>query len=369
MAKARVLVVDDDPSGRYLLETILTSGDYEVMTAEDGVEALEVAKYDTPDLVVADILMPRMDGYQLCRDWKANPELSPIPLVFYTANYADEDDETFALSLGADAFLRKPMQPQRLLEAIDSILDGSGAPQQTKRRLAVEDETRVLKAYNARLVSKLEEQLAELHEINDVLRDIVSGTVTAIGKLTEARDPYTSGHQERVAAIATAIAVRLGYDVSFCEGIRVAGLVHDVGKIYVPAEILTKPRRLSDAEFAIIREHPRVGFEVLKDVKFPWPIAEYVVHHHERLDGSGYPDHLAGDELSIGARILAVADVVEAMSSHRPYKTAAGIDRALEEIEDNAGKLYDTDVSAACLELFRTDNFQIPQVADAHITG
>lgn len=369
MAKARVLVVDDDPSGRYLLETILTSGDYEVMTAEDGVEALEVAKYDTPDLAIADILMPRMDGYQLCREWKANPELSPIPFVFYTANYADEDDETFALSLGADAFLRKPMPPQRLLEAFDSILDGSHAPLQIQRRPAVEDETRVLKAYNARLVSKLEEQLAELHEINDVLRDIVSGTVNAIGKLTEARDPYTSDHQERVSAIATAVAVRLGYDASFCEGIRVAGLVHDVGKIYVPAEILTKPRRLSDAEFAIIREHPRVGFEVLKDVKFPWPIAEYVVHHHERLDGSGYPDHLAGDEISIGARILAVADVVEAMSSHRPYKTAAGIDRALEEIEQNAGKLYDADVAAACLELFRTDGFEIPQVTDAHITG
>jgi putative nucleotidyltransferase with HDIG domain len=186
--------------------------------------------------------------------------------------------------------------------------------------------------------------------------------------LTEARDPYTSGHQERVATIAAAIAARLGHDAAFCDGIHVAGLVHDVGKIYVPAEILTKPRRLTDAEMAIIREHPRVGYEILKDVKFPWPIAEYVVHHHERLDGSGYPDHLAGDDISIGARILAVADVVEAMSSHRPYKTAAGLDKALEEIEDNAGRLYDSSVVNACLELFRSGDLVIPDVADSAVT-
>ena len=193
--------------------------------------------------------------------------------------------------------------------------------------------------------------------------------MSAIGKLTEARDPYTSGHQERVAAIATAIAIRLCYDAEFCEGIRVAGLVHDVGKIYVPAEILTKPRHLTDPEFAIIREHPRVGYAILKDVKFPWPIAEYVVHHHERLDGSGYPDGLAGDDISVGARILAVADVVEAMSSHRPYKTAAGLDKALDEIRHNAGRLYDADVVTACLEMFTTGDFVIPEVSDSPITG
>ena len=116
MAKAHILAVDDDPSGRYLLETILKSGDYEVLTASDGLAALKLAKYDPPDLVITDILMPRMDGYQLCREWKADPDLAPVPFVFYTANYADEDDETFALSLGAEEFLRKPMPPQQLLE-------------------------------------------------------------------------------------------------------------------------------------------------------------------------------------------------------------------------------------------------------------
>lgn len=369
MANARILAVDDDPSGRYLMETVLKSGEYDVLTAPDGVEALELARYDPPDLVIADILMPRMDGYQLCREWKADPGLAAVPFVFYTANYADEDDETFALSLGAEAFLRKPMQPQRLLQEVDRLLDGSGAPLQTRRQPRYEDETRVLKAYNARLVSKLEAQLIELTEANAALRDIVSGTVSAIGKLTEARDPYTSGHQGRVAAIATAIALRLGHDAEFCEGIRVAGLVHDVGKIYVPSEILTKPRYLTEPEFAIVREHPRVGYEILKDVAFPWPIAEYVVHHHERLDGSGYPDGLAGDDISMGARILAVADVVEAMSSHRPYKTAAGLEKALEEISRNAGRLYDADVVTACVEMFASDDFVIPAVADSPITG
>lgn len=369
MAKAHILAVDDDQSGRYLLETIFKSADYEVVTAPDGLAALELAKYDPPDLVITDILMPRMDGYQLCREWKADPDLAPVPFVFYTANYANEDDETFALSLGAEKFLRKPMPPQELLETVERLLDGSGTPTNTHRPPVPEDETRVLKAYNARLVSKLEAQLIELTEANTALRDIVSGTVSAIGKLTEARDPYTSGHQERVAAIATAIAVRLGHDAEFCEGIRVAGLVHDVGKIYVPAEILTKPRRLTDAEFAIIREHPRVGYEILKDVKFPWPIAEYVVQHHERLDGTGYPDGLADDEISMGARILAVADVVEAMSSHRPYKTAAGHDKALDEIRQNAGRLYDADVVSACLEMFASGDFVIPEVWDSPLTG
>ncbi len=359
MSVAVIVVVDDDPSSRYLMQTLLKAAGHEVLTAEDGVEALEVARYNAPDLIITDILMPRMDGYQLCREWRADPTLSTLPFVFYTANYAEDDDEKFALSLGADRFLRKPMKPSELIEEIEVLLHESRGTVPAQRPVK-EDETRVLKEYNARLVHKLEDQLTELHEINDVLTDMVNGTVRAIAKLTEARDPYTSGHQERVAAIAVAIAARLGHDAKFREGIRIAGLLHDIGKMYVPAEFLTKPRRLTEAEFAIIRMHPQVAHDVLTGIRFPWPVAEFVVQHHERLDGSGYPAGLKGDAITLGGRILAVADVIEAMSSHRPYKTAVGVAAALDEIEGGAGTLYDPDVAAAAIALFEEDKFEIP---------
>lgn len=361
MTATRVLVVDDDPPSNYLLQSVLKSGGYEVLTAEDGVEALEVARYQPPDLVVTDILMPRMDGYQLCREWRADAELAKIPFIFYTANYAEAEDERFALSLGADLFLRKPSEPDAVLAEIGDLLLRQAAGALPPRRPARKDENRVLKEYNARLVHQLEQQLVQLHEANDLLTQMLTGTVHAIGKLTEARDPYTSGHQERVAAIAGAIAEKLGHDRHFCEGIRIAALLHDIGKIYVPAEILARPRRLTEVELGIVRMHPQVAYEVLTGIMFPWPVAEYVVQHHERLDGSGYPAGLSGDAILPGSRIIAVADVVEAIASHRPYKTAAGIAVALDEIDGNAGTLYDADVAAACIALFDKDGFGIPE--------
>lgn len=360
MTPARILIADDDPAGRYLLVSTLTSAGYETYTAEDGAQALAVARGEAPDLIITDILMPQMDGYQLCREWEADPSLAHIPFIFYTANYADEEDERFALSLGADRFLRKPLEPGALLAEVKTLLENhrpSGVlPKPTKPA----DEARVLREYNARLVSKLERQLEEVQQANDQLVEMMNGTVRAVAKLTEARDPYTSGHQERVADLAAAIARRMGHDHLYCEGIRTAGLVHDIGKIAVPAEILAMPRRLTAEEFALIRVHPGVGHDVLSGIRFPWPVAEWVLQHHERIDGSGYPAGLEGDEIDVGARILAVADVVEAMSSHRPYKTGAGIDAALEEIEQNAGRFYDIGVAAACIALFREDAYSIP---------
>ncbi len=142
------------------------------------------------------------------------------------------------------------------------------------------------------------------------------------------------------------------------EGLRMAGLVHDIGKIHVPAELLSKPGRLSELEFSVIKTHSQAGYEILMDVEFPWPIAETVLQHHERLDGSGYPSGLKGAEISLEAKIIAVADVVEAMSSHRPYRPALGVDKALEEISQNKGKLYDADVVDACLNVFKDEGFK-----------
>jgi len=173
----------------------------------------------------------------------------------------------------------------------------------------------------------------------------------------EARDPYTAGHQQRVARLACAIACDMALGGDEDEGIRLGGMIHDIGKIHLPAEILSKPGRLSDMEFALVKSHTRVGYDILKDIDFPWPVADIAHQHHERLDGSGYPQGLRGDEICLEARIVAVADVVEAMSSHRPYRPALGIDAALKEIEARRGIWFDPEAVDACLRLFRKKGF------------
>jgi len=172
-----------------------------------------------------------------------------------------------------------------------------------------------------------------------------------MASVVEKRDPYTAGHQRRVAKLAQAIAREMRLSEDDCTGIHVAASIHDIGKIYVPAEFLSKPGTLSESERAIIGNHPNVGYDILKDIEFPWPIAEILLQHHERLDGSGYPDGLTGDDIMLEARILAVADVVEAMSSHRPYRPSLGMAPAINEIRQYSGIRYDRSVVHACLNV------------------
>ena len=185
-------------------------------------------------------------------------------------------------------------------------------------------------------------------------------TVGVATNLSELRDPYTTGHERRVAEIAAAIGAAIGFDQQRQEGLRVAGMLHDVGKITIPAEILAKPGKLTSIEYQLIQAHPTASYEVLRDVKFPWPVAEVALQHHERLDGSGYPQGLKDGAILLEARILAVADVVEAMASHRPYRPGMGIDKALAEIERGRGIQYDPAVVDACLKLFREQGYVIP---------
>jgi len=187
----------------------------------------------------------------------------------------------------------------------------------------------------------------------------MGSTIEAIALTVEMRDMYTAGHQRRVTDLAVAIAEELQLPESKINGLRMAGIVHDIGKIQVPAEILNKPGRLTEVEFSMIRNHPRVAYEILKNIKFAWPVAEIVLQHHERLDGSGYPSGLSGDQILLETRILSVADVVEAMASHRPYRPALGIDKALEEININRGTLYDSAVVDACCLLFQEKKYKL----------
>ncbi len=195
----------------------------------------------------------------------------------------------------------------------------------------------------------------------DRLERSIMSTVQAISHMVDLRDPYTSGHERRVGELAAAIGTELGMNEDQVTGLRVSGGVHDVGKIAVPAEILSKPTRLSSAEFAIVKTHAQQGYEILKDIDFPWPVAETVWQHHERLDGSGYPRGLRGDEIRLEARILAVADVVESMSTHRPYRAALGVEAAFAELKAKSGSLYDPVVVTACIHLFHEKGFQLPE--------
>ena len=190
------------------------------------------------------------------------------------------------------------------------------------------------------------------------LRKALAGTIQAMAFTVETRDAYTAGHQRRVTNLARTIAQEMGMGENEVDGLRMAGVIHDLGKISIPAEILSKPGKLTSLEFSLIKIHPQTGYDILKNIDFQWPIAQIVLQHHERLDGSGYPNGLRGEEIMPEAKILAVSDVVEAMSSHRPYRAKLGIDKALEEITMNRSILYDPDIVDTTVDLFTKKNFQ-----------
>jgi PAS domain S-box-containing protein len=205
---------------------------------------------------------------------------------------------------------------------------------------------------------KTEEQIQRY--INQ-LQNVFMETVGVVNTMIEMRDPYTAGHERRVAEIAVAIGTEMGFDERRLEGLKISGWLHDLGKITIPAEMLAKPRKLTESEFNLIKEHPQTGFDILAHVEFPWPVGSVVLQHHERIDGSGYPFGLKGDEILLEARITAVADVVEAMASHRPYRASLGLEKALVEIEHGGGIIYDAEVSKACLRIFRESKFKLPE--------
>jgi putative nucleotidyltransferase with HDIG domain len=207
------------------------------------------------------------------------------------------------------------------------------------------------------ITKKLEAEAKTLESL-ERLRMAMGGIIQAMAYTVEKRDPYTAGHQRRVADLARAIATEMNLSPDQVDGIRLAGVVHDVGKIAIPSEILSKPGRLTDLEYNLVKKHPEVGYDILKNIDFPWPIADIVLQHHERMDGSGYPNGLKGEKMLTEAKVLAVADVMEAMSSHRPYRAAVGVDKAMEELNTNKDKLYDAQVVAVCLDLFSKKKYE-----------
>ncbi|HPM76007.1 MAG TPA: response regulator [bacterium] len=367
-----VLIVDDRMENRYLLESLFKGNGHTAVSSANGAEAFERLQKERFDLIISDILMPVMDGFQLCRKIRAEETLQHVPFIFYTATYTGPQDEELARKIGADRFVIKPCEPDVLLQIVKEVIEAADINKEKSPSHPPKEEE-ILKLYSERLVRKLEQKMLEaekelvarqaaeeaLRERTVELKEALIGSISAMSGIVEKRDPYTAGHQIRVAKLAKAIATELGFPPEKIEGIYLAGIIHDIGKISVPAEILAKPGKLSEQEYALIRLHPQSGYEILRPIRFPWPIAEIALRHHERLDGTGYPHNLVGDAILFEARILAVADVVEAMSSHRPYRPALGIDRALAEIRAEKGRLYDPTVVEICLRLFEEKQFSL----------
>lgn len=220
------------------------------------------------------------------------------------------------------------------------------------------EKNRDLDRINRELEEKVAVRTKQYMESSDLAKRLFLQTVNSLTYALELRDPYTSGHQQRVAILASAIAANMGLDEDTVEGIRIAGLLHDIGKIYVPSEFLTKPGILPEEEYNVIKTHPLRGFEILKEIEFPWPVASFVLQHHEKINGSGYPFGLEGEEIRLESKILCVADVVEAMGTNRPYRISPGISEALKEIGKNRGIKYEPVVVDSCCDLFRNKYFR-----------
>jgi HD-GYP domain-containing protein (c-di-GMP phosphodiesterase class II) len=295
---------------------------------------------------------------------KADPTTNIVLVTGFIGSELEKLDQhlTFSDRL---LFLQKPFHSQEIVQFAIALSAKWQAEQQVRTLNAslegqVAKRTAELVRSNAQLQREAQLRKRVQHQLQESLENlkrIIGGTVLAIARTVEQRDPYTSGHQHRVAELCKAIGLELGLSEDRIEGLFIASAIHDIGKVSLPAEILSKPSQLNSIEISLIQGHAQSGFDILKSVDFPWPVAQIVLQHHERLDGSGYPQGLAGDDILLEARIVGVADVVETMSSHRPYRPSRGLDSALEEISTHRGILYDRDAVDACLTLMQEGRF------------
>ncbi len=338
---AKILIVDDEGPVRELLGQILEMGEYDCNLAADAFEARTKLGEEDFDLILCDINMPGESGLDFVR---YALDAYPRTAVVMVTAIDDPLIADVALKIGVYDYIIKPFERNGVLISVANAL--------RRRQLEKDNE-----AYRERLEKMVEERTAALQESMAKVRKALEGSIHAMALTVEMRDPYTAGHQQRVAKLAATVAEEMGMDRERVEGLRMAGVVHDIGKIAIPAAILSKPGRITEIEFNLIKIHPQVGYDILKTIEFPWPIAQIVIQHHERINGSGYPSGLSGDDILMEAKILGVADVVEAMGSHRPYRPALGMDKALEEISQKRDVLYEGAVVDACLSLFREKGF------------
>lgn len=320
--KATVLIVDDNPINIDLLLDIL-KGDYRFGVAKNGAKALEYLKKNKPDLILLDVMMPEMDGFEVCEILKSDQRLKDIAIIFITA-LSDSKYITRGFDMGAVDYITKPFKAAEVKARVQTHISLIKMKESLNKQKAI-------------LEDQVKDKTAQLQEMFDA-------TVGGMALVAESRDPYTAGHQHRVAQYACDIATHMELPKDQIEAIRISGLLHDIGKIRTPVSLLNRPGKLLKAEWELIKTHPVIGYKILKTIPFPWPIAEIVYQHHERIDGSGYPQGLTGKDILLEAKIIAVADVMEAISSHRPYRPALPIESALNEIKNQKGILFDETV-------------------------
>ncbi|NLA42244.1 MAG: response regulator [Smithella sp.] len=356
-----ILLIDDEEAILEIMTMALADEGYDLRTAGSAEEALALLK-ESPDvsLIISDQLMPGMTGVQFFTQAR---HICPDALRVLLTGYTDTDAIIDAINSGGiHRYLTKPWRREELLHTIREMLSKAELVMENRR---LDD---LVKKQNAELMElnksleekvrlktrRLNRSLEELQASYERTRMILEGTVLAMSRIVESRDPYTAGHEQQVARIACVISEKMLLPADRVDAIRVAGQLHDIGKIAVPSEILTKPGRLSPLEMEMVKTHCRNAYDILKAIEFPYPVAKIILQHHERLDGSGYPQGLKGEEILLEARIIAVADVIEAISSHRPYRPAKDVDVAMTEITDHRGTLYDANVVDAALDIYRT---------------
>lgn len=343
--KERILIIDDDAGTRESLSLILDRKGYETGTAATGREALEKARERAYNVALLDVKLPDVEGTELLAPLK---KIRPDMAVLVITGYASLESAVRSSLEGALAYITKPLNLNSVLAAIRKACKKQPPAMNNRRRYEVAQQE----------LAEHKRADGENKQYSEKLQALMADITKAIAVTIEMRDPCTFGHQQRVAQLACAIAKEMGLSGEVLAEIRVAGSLHDIGKMYVPGEILSKSGGLTGVEFDLIKTHPEAGYSILKTIEFPWPVAQIVLQHHERVDGSGYPAGLSGEDILLEARILGVADVVEAMASHRPYRPALGINKALEEISQKSGSLYDPAVVDACLKLFAEKKFK-----------
>ena len=336
----RILIIDDEPSIRTTLKIFLEREGYEADSAETAMQAHELLEGRSYDIVFSDIIMPKISGVEFLD--KIKQTLPDVPVVMMTGEPSVET-AVMALQRGAFDYLNKPIQKSDLLKAVKHAAQFRLLTVQ-KRNLE-----QMNRDYLAHLEKVITERTADLDQS-------MQSTIRVMTSLVNSRDHYTSGHQIRVGNLSASIALEMGLSSFQATGIRVTGYLHDIGKLSVPSNILVKPSKLTQFEFDIVKTHAESGYRILTNLSLPWPVAEIAYQHHERLDGSGYPRGLNGDDILLGSRILTVADVIEAMTSHRPYRASLGIEVAIDEIVSKKGRAYDPDVVDACLAVMKRQN-------------
>ena len=334
--KSFVIICGDLPHTMEQLKMSLDK-DYQLICMDRTDLIVTTAVQKKPDIILININMNKADGISACAQLTANKITTDIPVIFISEIF-DESDTIKAFDAGAADYMKYAYHEQELRARMENHIH--------------------LKQSKEQLIEKHQQLNATMSQENERLQNLMTATIRAIVQTVESRDPYTAGHQQRVSDLATEIAMRIGLDSEQRMAIKYAGLLHDIGKLRVPEAILNRPGKLLTMEFDVLKIHPEIGSNILEGVPSPWPLAKIVMQHHERLDGSGYPNGLKNHEILLESKVVAVADVMEAMSSHRPYRPSQGIELALKEINSQKGILYDTKAVDVCTELFTKHQYK-----------